>query len=76
MVKSIAVVVPCIIVLAVLLYRRRARRPKAAEHYGPPPGRARALSHTELGDRGWAEGPREYEANSASSISALMLRSA
>lgn len=46
------------------------------EHYGPPPGRARALSHNELGDRGWAQWPPEYTASSASSISHMMLRSA
>ena len=50
------------------------------EGYGPPPGMARAISHTELpylyGDRGWADFPRELEANTASSISHFIERSA
>jgi hypothetical protein len=70
------------LVAFIYLKRRRAAkaelapkaRSEAKEHYGPPPGKARALSHNELGDRGWAEWPREYEANSASSISHMMLR--
>ncbi len=46
------------------------------EHYGPPPGAYRALSEFELPDRGYPEFPREYEANSASSISHMIERSA
>jgi hypothetical protein len=48
----------------------------AREHYGPPPGAYRALSEFELPDRGYPEFPREYEANSASSISHMIERSA
>lgn len=48
----------------------------AREHYGPPPGAYRALSEFELMDRGYPEFPREYEANSASSISHMIERSA
>jgi hypothetical protein len=46
------------------------------EHYGPPPGAYRALSHEELGNRGWPEYPFEYTANTASSISHMIERSA
>jgi hypothetical protein len=50
------------------------------EAYGPPPGMARAIDSHELpylyGERGWANMPREYEANTASSISHFIERSA
>jgi hypothetical protein len=46
------------------------------EHYGPPPGMYRALSHEELDNRGWPEYPYEYTANTASSISHMIERSA
>jgi len=47
------------------------------EHYGPPPGAVRALSHYELGeDRGWTSYPLPFEANTASAISGLIERSA
>ena len=46
------------------------------EHYGPPPGVYRALGLYELGDRGWTDYPYEYEANTASSISHMIERSA
>lgn len=46
------------------------------EHYGPPPGAYRALSHKELDSRGWPEYPYEYTANTASSISHMVERSA
>jgi hypothetical protein len=50
--------------------------PGLREHYGPPPGAARALSHYELGDRGWPSYPWEYNANTASAISHMIERSA
>lgn len=50
------------------------------EGYGGPPGMARAIDHKELpylyGDRGWADFPREYEGNTASSMSQFIERSA
>jgi hypothetical protein len=46
------------------------------EGYGPPPGVYRALSHEELPNRGWPEFPYEYTANTASSISHMIERSA
>lgn len=46
------------------------------ENYGPPPGARRALHHEELGDRGWPSYPYEYTANTASSISHMIERSA
>ena len=46
------------------------------ENYGPPPGAYRALSHKELGNRGWPSYPFEYNANTASSISHMIERSA
>ena len=48
----------------------------AREGYGGPPGWFRAMSHLELGDRGWPDAPREYEANTASAISHMIERSA
>lgn len=48
----------------------------AKENYGPPPGAYRALSHEELDSRGWPEFPYEYTANTASSISHMIERSA
>jgi hypothetical protein len=46
------------------------------EHYGPPPGVYRAITPEELGPRGWTDMPYEYEANTASSISHMIERSA
>lgn len=47
------------------------------EHYGPPPGRQRALADDELNVPSWATDPsRAYEANTASSISHMERRSA
>jgi len=50
--------------------------PGVREHYGPPPGVYRALNPSELGDRGWPSWPLEYNANTASSISHMIERSA
>jgi hypothetical protein len=72
-----------IVLLVAAAERRRHRRDRSQavlkgrrEHYGPPPGMYRALSHEELGNRGWPEYPFEYSANSASSISHMIERSA
>lgn len=46
------------------------------EHYGEPPGNLRAIHHDELGFRGWADMPGEYEGSSASALSAFIERSA
>jgi hypothetical protein len=53
-----------------------AGRAGRKEGYGPPPGVYRALSHEELDGRGWPEFPYEYTANTASSISHMIERSA
>lgn len=60
-------------VISIIWYRRRAA-PK--EGYGDPPGRWRALTEEELGDRGWARWDPVYQANTASAISHLVERSA
>jgi hypothetical protein len=58
----------------------RAKTKGRREKYGPPPGMARAISPDELpylvGDRGWANWPRELEGNTASSVSHFIERSA
>ena len=47
------------------------------EGYGPPSGRARALTLAELGpDRGWAKITPEYRAPTASALSHMIERSA
>lgn len=46
------------------------------EHYGGPPGMMRAVHHDELGFRGWADMPGDYEGSSASSVSGYAHRSA
>ena len=46
------------------------------ERYGEPPGMLRAVHQDELGFRGWADMPGDYEGSSASAISAYMMRSA
>ena len=48
---------------------------KLKEHYGPPPGRQRAVSIWDLGigsSRGWAGDPAEYIGNSASALTAYI----
>ena len=67
-----------IVVLFFLLFGPRyisRERPKK-EGYGPPPGMNRAISHYELGCRGWPQYPPEYHANTASAISHMIERSA
>lgn len=76
--NSAQIVFACI-VLAVLLLMAYCAYPIVArikENYGPPPGARRALSPEELGDRGWVSWPYEYNANTASSISRMVERSA
>lgn len=46
------------------------------EKYGPPPGMARAISHKELGYRGWPEANNSYQGSSASSVAHMVERSA
>lgn len=46
------------------------------ERYGEPPGMLRAVHQDELGFRGWADMPGDFEGSSASAISAYMQRSA
>ena len=89
MVTTTAIVIVLVILIAVFLaetvvvpYWQR-EKPSAAntstgirEHYGPPPGVYRAITPEELGPRGWTGMPYEYEANTASSISHMIERSA
>lgn len=46
------------------------------ENYGDPPGMIRAVHQDELGFRGWADMPGDYEGSSASAVSAYAERSA
>jgi hypothetical protein len=46
------------------------------EHYGEPPGMIRAVHQDELGYRGWADNPGDFEGSSASALSAYVDRSA
>lgn len=46
------------------------------ERYGEPPGMLRAVHRDELGFRGWADMPGDYEGSSASAVSAYIERSA
>jgi hypothetical protein len=57
-------------------YPSGANTPRLREHYGPPPGMYRAISHEELPNRGWPEFPLEYTGNSVSALSHMIERSA
>jgi hypothetical protein len=82
----LAAIVVYVVILAALVggyevYRYYGREkptkaPGVKEGYGPPPGAYRAMSPAELGDRGWVSWPYEYTANTASSISHMIERSA
>lgn len=81
----LAVLIIMVILIAVIvgalfgpvwLKREKPQQGAGRERYGPPPGMNRALSHEELGDRGWPGFPFEYTANTASSISHMIERSA
>jgi hypothetical protein len=78
----LAIVIAAVLLIAVLLAfwcsrSLAAKKTAAREGYGPPPGLYRALTLEELGpDRGWPSYPFEYTANTASSISGLVRRSA
>ena len=52
------------------------RRAPHREHYGEPPGMIRAVHRNELGFRGWADMPGDYEGSSAGALSAYVERSA
>jgi hypothetical protein len=60
----------------------RRERPGAAagggnkENYGEPPGTLRAVHRDELGYRGWADAPGDFEGSTASALSAYVMRSA
>lgn len=81
-----AVILIMIIALAVafalwgslLVFRERPGQFAAGrrEKYGAPPGMVRAIHHDELGYRGWADAPGDYQANTASAISHMIMRSA
>jgi len=72
-----AIVVVSIVLIALILGARPLAGARGQrEKYGPPPGAYRALSHEELGDRGWPSYPFEYNANTASAISHMIERSA
>jgi hypothetical protein len=65
------IVLALLVICAVFLPRFVMR-----EKYGPPIGAARAIKADELGDRGWATACQDFHANSASSISQFVERSA
>ncbi len=46
------------------------------ERYGEPPGNLRSIHQDELGFRGWADMPGDFEGSSASAVSAYIMRSA
>jgi len=53
-----------------------AAKNSGKENYGGPPGLIRGIHQDELGFRGWADMPGDYEGSSASSVSAYAMRSA
>lgn len=58
------------------LTRATSKNATKKEHYGEPPGMIRAVHQDELGFRGWADMPGDYEGSSAASVSAYIQRSA
>lgn len=65
-----------VIVVVLLLVGQRAPPEKRKDHYGNPPGMIRSLHQDELGYRGWADNPGDFEGSSASSVSGYIERSA
>jgi hypothetical protein len=61
------VAVTILVVLAIVVLWDPAQK---KEGYGPPPGLRPAVRLCELGFRGWPDMPKEYEGNTASSVSA------
>jgi hypothetical protein len=57
-------------------YAARERFGGRKEKYGEPPGMLRAVHQDELGFRGWADMPGDFEGSSASAVSAYVQRSA
>jgi len=64
------------VALSLIVIAWVARAHAGRERYGPPPGMRRAVSHDELGYRGWVEADRVYEGNTASAVSHMIERSA
>lgn len=78
---AIASIILIVVIVAVLfaplwLGRETPQKQGVQEKYGPPPGTYRAMSPDELGIQGWMEFPFAYTANTASSISHMVERSA
>ena len=65
-----------VIVLVLVICAATCTRGSRAEHYGGPPGRRRGLGFRELGFRGWADMPGEYQGNTASAPSQYIMTSA
>lgn len=81
LIATLVVVAVLLVVLyaPVYLYRERPRPAPPAparEGYGQPPGNVRAITHDELGYRGWADAPPAYQGRTASSTSHVIERSA
>jgi hypothetical protein len=84
----VGVLITIVIVIVILalatwgpiwFYREKPDTKGAAgtrEHYGEPPGNVRAVNHSELGYRGWADAPPEYQGRTVSAISHMVERSA
>jgi len=66
-----AVLLAMLAIIAVFIYTRMSK-----EGYGGPPGALRAIHHNELGYRGWADNPGDFEGSSASGMSGYVVRSA
>jgi hypothetical protein len=78
---AVASIIVIVLIVAVLfgplwLGREKPQTQSTRERYGPPPGTYRAMSPDELGIQGWMEFPFAYTANTASSISHMIERSA
>lgn len=81
---ALAIFLAVVAVIAVAFWvipALRREKPAAAavghrEQYGEPPGLLRAVHHDELGFRGWADMPGEFEGNSVSALLAHVERNA
>jgi hypothetical protein len=78
MVDRAVIFAAAVVLILILLWSCKGAAGKSPrERYGPPPGMVRAIDHNELpDDRGWPGMDKVYNANTASSISHMVERSA
>lgn len=74
MTSSTLLIIALIILILIIIMSVCFSNGKKVERYGVPPGNVRGVHQDELGPRGFADNPPEFQGSSASAISAYIMR--